>query len=327
MVTLLNALGRLVLLLLVSVCLLFQCKATNSSKRALLGLAVLLLLGLDALTHTPRQNATIPNEGYGPIDLGLSSKPATGNSRAMVSPQMEAFLANAATPNPLDCYIGARHSLYMDCNLLDDIPVVGGFYPMNLREEAQVRSLFSEATNFPSGLGDFLGVAETSSPDQLWQWSARDSFLPWATAGQKPFFADERSTLLGLSSADFNPRRMFYLPLSAQGHVAVTNASTAEVRSLRFSAQTTTLEVSANAPSWVVIAQCFYPAWRAYLDGRPIELWRANHAFQAVVVPAGQHRVELRYEDHAFRAGAVISALTLAGIIAVGRLYSGRTPA
>jgi hypothetical protein len=44
---------------------------------------------------------------------------------------------------------------------------------------------------------------------------------------------------------------------------------------------------------------------------------RANHAFQAVVVPAGKSQVKLKYESRAFRAGGVIS---LAGGLAIACL-------
>ena len=62
----------------------------------------------------------------------------------------------------------------------------------------------------------------------------------------------------------------------------------------------------------VVISQSFYHNWRAYIDGRPTPLLRANYAFQALEVPGGRHRVTLAYEDSAFYAGAGISGTTAA---------------
>jgi len=60
------------------------------------------------------------------------------------------------------------------------------------------------------------------------------------------------------------------------------------------------------------LAQGYFPAWRALVDGQPEPVWRANHAFQAVEVPAGTHHVILLYEDRAFGWGLLVSALTLA---------------
>jgi len=48
------------------------------------------------------------------------------------------------------------------------------------------------------------------------------------------------------------------------------------------------------------------------VDGRPTPLLRANHAFQALEVPAGQHEIVLQYEDPIFRLGVLISGLAAA---------------
>jgi len=54
------------------------------------------------------------------------------------------------------------------------------------------------------------------------------------------------------------------------------------------------------------------------VDGKPMPLWRANYAFQALEVPAGKTKVELVYEDRAFLFGAILSVTTLLGCVAAG---------
>ena len=71
------------------------------------------------------------------------------------------------------------------------------------------------------------------------------------------------------------------------------------------------LEVEAAEASLVVISQTYYHRWRAYVDGGPVRLLRANYAFQAIEVPSGSHRVLLAYEDGAFYAGSAISGAAL----------------
>ena len=61
----------------------------------------------------------------------------------------------------------------------------------------------------------------------------------------------------------------------------------------------------------LVIAQTYYPAWKAYIDGEPVKIWRANYAFQGLQVPEGHHRIDLRYEDKVFRTGLLLSGLGL----------------
>jgi uncharacterized membrane protein YfhO len=79
-----------------------------------------------------------------------------------------------------------------------------------------------------------------------------------------------------------------------------------------FGAQHIHLEVEASQPALLVIAQTFHPAWRAVVDGKPVRVWRANHAFQAIELPAGARIVEFTYSDPAFRRGAVLCLIALA---------------
>jgi hypothetical protein len=81
-----------------------------------------------------------------------------------------------------------------------------------------------------------------------------------------------------------------------------------------------TLRVTADAPALLVVLDGYYPAWTARVDGEPAPVYRANQAFRAVPVPAGEHRVEFRYEPAALRSGALISLFALAlllGVVAI----------
>lgn len=69
--------------------------------------------------------------------------------------------------------------------------------------------------------------------------------------------------------------------------------------------------VHAGVPGYVFLSEPFYPERRAFLDDQPVTAVRANLAFTAVPVPAGTHRLELRYVPSSFRLGVGISMLTL----------------
>jgi hypothetical protein len=69
----------------------------------------------------------------------------------------------------------------------------------------------------------------------------------------------------------------------------------------------------------------YYPGWQASIDGAPtaIAIW-GDLGGMAVVVPAGEHRLELRFEDTWPRTvGQVVSGISL---LLVGMLFfaSGR---
>jgi hypothetical protein len=160
-------------------------------------------------------------------------------------------------------------------------------------------------------LADFLGVAQVIVPNSLSTWQSRSNFLPLVTTGQQPRFAGPTETLQAIARDDFKPRREVYLPTTARVEVRATNAADARITSPQWAAQRVRFSVEATAPAMVVIAQSFYHNWRAMVDGHPARLWRANHAFQALEVPAGRQEVTLVYQDMAFFLGAIISGLTL----------------
>jgi len=71
------------------------------------------------------------------------------------------------------------------------------------------------------------------------------------------------------------------------------------------------IEIRADlkADGLVYLADCYYPAWKAYVDGQREEILLANGAFRPVPVPAGNHKIEFKYESEIF----AISSLTTCG--------------
>ncbi len=290
--------------------------------RRLLGLAILALFGFDLVWSGLGANPAVVTKALGPLELNMTFRPHYGESRAMLSQQASSSLLFAGTDNPLYYCVALRGALFLNCNMPENIPKVDGFCSLHLKDEWDVDGFFyglyhdhAALDTPPAPLLDFLGVAQLSATNTLFGWQERKTFLPLATAGQQPIFADDQESLEKLGTADFDPRHTVYLPLSTRGKVTATNASAAEITSQQFNAQRIHLTVEAPAPALVVIAQAYYHDWHAYVDGRPVPLLRANHAFQALEVPAGRHEVTLRYEDWMFRLGAMISALTLLGCL------------
>ena len=69
--------------------------------------------------------------------------------------------------------------------------------------------------------------------------------------------------------------------------------------------------------SLVVLADTYYPGWKATVDGEDTEIVRTQHLLRGVVVPAGTHTVEFRYVPWSWRVGWIVSLLTamaLAGV-------------
>ncbi|MCA1644988.1 MAG: YfhO family protein [Chloroflexi bacterium] len=74
---------------------------------------------------------------------------------------------------------------------------------------------------------------------------------------------------------------------------------------------------TSGAAGLVVLSETYYPAWHAYVDGQAAPIYVADHALRAVAVPAGEHRLEMRYESAALSIGLVISVLALVALLAL----------
>lgn len=69
------------------------------------------------------------------------------------------------------------------------------------------------------------------------------------------------------------------------------------VHGVRETANTATLDVESLGNAWLVMSVTPHKYWRVTIDGRPIAPRVTNIAFQGVPVPAGRHRIEMRYRN------------------------------
>jgi uncharacterized membrane protein YfhO len=76
------------------------------------------------------------------------------------------------------------------------------------------------------------------------------------------------------------------------------------------------VDVDTDHEAILWMSEIWYPAWKATVNGKKTEVYRANHSFRAVVVPAGNSKVVFKFSSTAFNIGAIISLLTLVAAVA-----------
>jgi len=325
-----NGAVRLLILAAGAAALLFLPRFPSKPGQLVVAFAFLLLSGLDICTHVPRQNPAIPVRDYAPLAPPMTAVPRLGESRAMPGRDAQNLLDQLVNPDLETHYLGERSMLFSDCNLLDKIPKVNGFFSIHPREEAAVARLLYGSNSLPQ-LEEFLGVSQFGvarmEPISL-SWEARAHFMPWATIGQQPVFLEDADALAALARPDFAPRAMVYLPLEAREKVSARSDATARILSSTIMAEKCVFQTQADTNTMFVMAQAYYHCWQATVDGTGVPLWRANGGFQAVEVPAGQHQVLLEYKDRAFQIGCAISlaALLLGAVICFFRNVRGGRP-
>jgi hypothetical protein len=98
---------------------------------------------------------------------------------------------------------------------------------------------------------------------------------------------------------------------------AVTTGASGAVEVRHYRDTFVELQVDAPARALLVLADAYYPGWKATVDGQPVRIRRTNYALRAVAVPAGGHVVRFEYRPLSLAIGASLSAVTLVGLVIV----------
>ena len=129
-----------------------------------------------------------------------------------------------------------------------------------------------------------------------------DFALPWFYLAPRYLIeTDEARILELLSEPGFKPDETVILEADPDGFSAgdMDTRSQDHVEKVAYDERRGYIElnVKAGGPRLLVVSENYHPFWHAYVDGEERPLFRANYAWKAVAVPAGEHRVELRFHD------------------------------
>jgi len=312
-----SAKGRLLLLIVAGVALLYAASAKRSARKIALPLFV-ALAWFDLAFHQPNLAPTVPRRFYDEANPALSNVTGAklGEGRAVPSDGAQNYFLFGPSKPLAEHLREKRQGLYSNLNLLDDIPKVNGFYSLWLPRFGDVQHLLYHGPyELNPGFADFLGVRHVNSARSPVEWLTRPTARPLVTAGQVPRVMSLAEIQALLPTPEFDPGRMVLL----ESEVGLTNANViaAEVSDIDWQAQRITFHVTSPAATIATIAQSHYHWWRATVNGEPTPIHLANGAFQAVVVPAGQSDVILEYVDRSFALGAMVTAFSalIAGLL------------
>lgn len=142
--------------------------------------------------------------------------------------------------------------------------------------------------------------------------------------------SDDEALQIMLSSK-FDPRTYVVLrrsegisefpdEISRLQHSRTTNSGVydqqkAEINIINSESTSLQLSVSNNQDGYLVFSEPFYPGWKVYVDGKSVPVLRANLAFSAVFLQAGEHEVERYYRPYSLLLGTLSSLVCCAVLI------------
>jgi hypothetical protein len=119
----------------------------------------------------------------------------------------------------------------------------------------------------------------------------------------------------------FDPGKQVVL----EGGQPVNTQPQATLTILQYGINAVSVAVETDQPGYLVLSDAYYPGWRATVDGQPEPILRANYAFRAVYIPAGQHTVQFVFAPVIWKVGLGVSGITLLiliGWIAIGARFN-----
>jgi hypothetical protein len=162
---------------------------------------------------------------------------------------------------------------------------------------------------------DGQGLERVHEEGDVKVYRVTDPFPRAWVVGVAEAIPDDAGALARLDASDFNPRQAALLaegpPLALPGPLSGTSAHVID-----FAPNRIALDVVSPANGLLVLSEIYYPGWEARIDGEPVPVLRANYLLRAIPVPQGQHYVEVFYDPLSFKVGAVITAVTLVGLVA-----------
>jgi hypothetical protein len=146
----------------------------------------------------------------------------------------------------------------------------------------------------------------------------RASFVPSLTV-----IGDPVRLLQILTSSEHDPRQTVLVEAAPDdGFVGSPSGASGTVEIVSDRGEEVVIQSRASDEGFVFLSDQFYPGWDATVNDVPTPIVRANYAFRAVRVPAGDARVVFRYRPMSLRLGAAVSAL---GMLCAGLcVYAGR---
>lgn len=279
-------------------------------------LLICLVIATDLVVSYWGLNPTIsPDYYHEPSSLADAVKPLTAVSRTVVLPDDEYELKIKTFLSFKDFHSGdraywdaMRSSLLPNLGMLDEVPSANNFDPLLVADHnALIDSLEAK------GQG---GTLEAMRQMNIGVWlTAHPHYTLNEIAHIGPVFA--------YRVAEPWPRAGLARCATQSNQLSCSAIQTGSAQITADDGTQVVIKVSSTQSTTLLLLDTYYPGWRATVDGIPVPINRANEAFRAVEVPAGDHQVVFDYQPLSLALGAAITVLALA-ILSVSLIWSLR---
>ncbi len=120
---------------------------------------------------------------------------------------------------------------------------------------------------------------------------------------------DSRQIFRRLNQPDFDPAREAIIEINI---FDLETPEESAVEILEYGLHELKFEVTSDKKGLLVVSEIYYPAgWNAYLNGVKTEIHPVNYILRGVVIPPGEHILEMRFEPASYRISIILSLIGL----------------
>jgi hypothetical protein len=174
----------------------------------------------------------------------------------------------------------------------------------------------AQTQNIIRELRDYFGRYKRALTGRRYSVYENDSTLPRAYI-VPDYLVEDTNALAVLTSPEFDPRKAVVLSRSPLVQHPDSQYPLRSVNIIEYSPNKVVCTTGCSYAGFLVLSDNWHPDWHVSVDGNEQELFRANHTFRAVYVPAGKHEVAFVYVSTYFRTGQVISVIALIAVVMV----------
>ncbi len=312
-------------------------------------LGIIGLVIIDLFIFGMRINPLVPQKIYAYKSPALRFLlQDTDCYRILLEPKSERYFRIIRGETLEDALVGVQNSLVSNYGLFYKIFDAQGYESLTLNDYTRFLKLVTEqgdwnlldvlnikyvVSKFDLKMRQLKLVYEDESIKIYWNTTClpRAFFVPKARV-----IRDRQRVLEEMSGVDFDPRKEIIL------EEKIRNPNKFSIFDFRFSIssiqnpkskiqnpriidyQPNKVIITASSPGacLLFLSDTYYPGWRAFIDGKPTKIYRANYTFRAISFPEGSHTVEFVYLPLSFLVGVIGSGITV--FISIGLILMWR---
>jgi len=155
----------------------------------------------------------------------------------------------------------------------------------------------------------------------------RDAFPRAFVVHRAEMVSETHEAIARMNEEEFDPAQVAVIEgelskdqLAILAASPVSDGSSAEIT--HYSDNKVELTTRMDNPGLLVLSDTYYPGWKAYVDGKQVPIYPTDVALRSIFLEQGEHDVEFVYSPGSFKAGVLISGLSLLSLVA----YAGSGP-